>query len=617
MTEQNIIDLVTELNAADEHPRLEAKRGVGDSLYETICAFANEPGLGGGRIILGVSPSEQDFFGAYEISGVADPDQTAADIASACATTFNLPLRPRIERATLAGKAVLCIEVDEFDPGRKPLYFKRHHLPRGAWRRIGTTDQRCSEDDLSVFYADRDREPYDARAIAGAEMRDIDPEAVEDYRRLRAKVNPTAEELKFDQLELLEALRAIRRENGEWRPTLAGLLLFGTRLALRRELPAMRVDYIRVAGKEWVPDPDKRYEFTIDMRGPLLQLVDRVQSAVMDDLPRGFELPEGSTRAVTPSLPAKAMREAIVNALMHRSYRLHQPIQIIRYSNRVEIVNAGYSLKGDDQLGSSGSLLRNPTLAEVFRDTNTAESKGTGIRVIREQMRAHGFSPPTFESDRVNDRFTARFLLHHFLSPEDLSWLATFPGPDLTEAQKYALIFARESGAIDNLTLRQLTGGEVLSTSAELRKLREAGFLEKRGGGAATYYVPGSGFRSALSGDEHGTLATEHGTLATEHGTLATEHGTLEALPEELRTLVASLGKRPGVAIRPVIWRLCDFRPWKGAELAAILEREPQALRRDHLAPMVAAGHLRLIHPEMERHPGQAYAAGEPLPTEP
>jgi ATP-dependent DNA helicase RecG len=325
-------------------------------------------------------------------------------------------------------------------------------------------------------------------------MRDIDPEAVEHYRKLRAKVYPTAEELNFDQMELLEALRAIRREDGEWKPTLAGLLLFGTRLALRRELPAMRVDYIRVSGKEWVPDPDKRYELTIDMRGPLLQLVDRVQSTVMDDLPRGFELPEGSTRAVTHSLPSKALREAIVNALMHRSYRLHQPIQIIRFSNRIGIANVGYSLKGDDQLGSSGSLLRNPTLAEVFRDTNTAESKGTGIRVIREQTRAHGFSPPTFESDRANDRFTARFLLHHFLSPEDLAWLAAFPEPNLTETQKYALIFARESGAVDNLSLRQLTGGEVLSTSAELRRLRDAGFLERRGGGAATFYVPGLSF---------------------------------------------------------------------------------------------------------------------------
>jgi hypothetical protein len=106
-------------------------------------------------------------------------------------------------------------------------------------------------------------------------------------------------------------------------------------------------------------------------------------------------------------------------------------------------------------------------------------------------------------------------------------------------------------------------------------------------------------------------------SLASEHVSLAPEHGTLADLPEELRRLIASMGKRPGNAIRPVISRLCAFRPWKGAELATILNREPQALRRDHLAPMVAAGHLRLLHPEMERHPGQAYAAGDPFPFEP
>jgi hypothetical protein len=92
MTQQEIIELVTELNASDEHPRLEAKSGVGDSLYETICALANEPGLAGGRILVGVRRAEDDFFSSYELTDVADPDKASADIASACATMFNLPI---------------------------------------------------------------------------------------------------------------------------------------------------------------------------------------------------------------------------------------------------------------------------------------------------------------------------------------------------------------------------------------------------------------------------------------------------------------------------------------------------------------------------------------------
>lgn len=116
---------------------------------------------------------------------------------------------------------------------------------------------------------------------------------------------------------------------------------------------------------------------------------------------------------------------------------------------------------------------------------------------------------------------------------------------------------------------------------------------------------------------EHVSLTPEHVSLAQEHMSLAQEHGTLAGLPADLRELVSTLGKRPGNAIRPVIWRLCQLRPFKAVELAQLLGgRDMLALRRKHLAPMVATGHLRLLHPEMERHPGQAYAAGDPLPPQ-
>ena len=594
MKEAELKELLTELNQLDEHPQLEAKSGLGTSVFETICAFANEPDLGGGTILLGIGKSGDDFFGGYEVVGINDPDQVSADIATGCASTFNIPIRPRISTLEFQHHVVIAIEVDELPAPQKPLYFQKQQLPRGAWRRVGSTDQRCTEEDIELFYSDKNHETYDTHLFPNATIDDLDADAIQHYRRLRANVNPEAEELKYSDEELLQALNAIRRNGSSWCPTLTGLLLFGKRQALRRELPSMRVDYIRVLGKEWVPDPDRRYESTIDMRGPLLQLVDRAQAAVLDDLPKGFELPEGKTQANTPSLPSKALREAIVNALMHRSYRIHQPTQIIRYSNRIEIINAGFSLKNEDQLGTPGSKLRNPNLAAVFHETNTAETKGSGIRVMREQMRAHGFSPPTFESDRTNQRFVARLLLHHFLTESDLVWFQLFDGAELTNAQRYALIFARESGAIDNHTLRQLTGEEVLSTSAELRGLRDLGYLEKKGGGAATYYVPGPKFPSGSSEDPAVKDTTPPGKDTTPPGNLMEQ--------------IASLGNRPGEHIRPVIALLCKWKPLKANELAIHLgNRDEAALRRHHLKPMVDAGELELTHPEMINHPDQAY----------
>jgi ATP-dependent DNA helicase RecG len=625
-----IIDLLHELNELDEHPSLEAKTCAGDdignSFFETVCAFCNEPDLGGGRIVLGVAKSQEDFFGGYQVIGVQNPDKLLQDIASGCATRFNHPVRPRAFSESYEGKVVIIVEVDELAPSQKPLYFHKHLLPKGAWRRIGSTDQRCTDEDLVLFFGNRQGDSYDLCVLPNATLADLDPEAIAHYRKLRAKANPLAEELEWTDHDLLASLNAIRQDNCTWRPTLTGMLLFGTRMAYRRELPAVRIDYIRVPGKEWVEDPDKRFITTVDMRGPLLQIVDRAQAAVMDDLPKGFDLREGQIQADTPTLPARVLREAIVNALMHRSYREHRPTQIIRYSNRIEIQNAGFSLKNEEQLGEAGSLLRNPNVAAVFHETNTAETKGSGIRVMREQMRANGFSLPTFESDRANNSFTSRLLLHHFLRQEDLEWLMQVPG-DLSESQRYALIFLREQGAINNQALRQITGSDILAASQDLRKLRELGVVAQKGNGSATYYLPGPAFpddasEQATFAPGHTTLDAKHTTVAARHGTLGGGHGTLEPkhvtlsleLPSDLQRRISELGVRPGEKIRPLILELCTIRPLPASFLATVLgDRNSRALKREHLEPMRRSGQLAYLYPDMERHPQQAYRIADQI----
>ena len=94
--------------------------------------------------------------------------------------------------------------------------------------------------------------------------------------------------------------------NGTLTPTVTGVLLFAKRLSRRRLFPAVRVDYIRVSGTEWVPDPDRRYE-SIEVREPLLTAFRRVYNAVVDDLPKSFALepgnPERRDQLACPSRP--------------------------------------------------------------------------------------------------------------------------------------------------------------------------------------------------------------------------------------------------------------------------------------------------------------------------
>lgn len=103
----------------------------------------------------------------------------------------------------------------------------------------------------------------------------------------------------------------------------------------------------------------------------------RIIHAISDDLPKGFVLTDENIQAKHVGLPLRVLREAVVNALIHRSYRENRPIQIIRYPNRIEISNPGFSLKSEDKLGEPGSVNRNPFIASIFHETNLAETKGS------------------------------------------------------------------------------------------------------------------------------------------------------------------------------------------------------------------------------------------------
>ncbi len=622
-------ELLENLNLLDEHERIEAKRAreVGKSLLETVCSLSNEPGLGGGWILLGVVREDLALFPAYEVEGIDDPDKLTADLASQCATTFNRPVRVDIHRESVDGKTVLVVTVPEAQSHEKPIFFKAQGLPRGAFRRIGSTDQRCTEDDLSLFFQSRGQESFDAGIVCDATMEDLSAEAIADYRQSRAQANPDAEELRWPDEELLLALKAVRRDGGNMlHPTVAGLILFGKVQALRRCFPMTRVDYIRVPGREWIPDPERRFD-SVEIRDSLFRLIRRAQAAILDDLPKGFGLKEGELqREDKPVIPQRVIREALVNALMHRSYRSNAPVQIIRYANRLEIRNPGFSLKSPEHLGEPGSQPRNPCIAAVLHETRFAETKGSGIRVMREMMDAAGLTPPFFESDRSADQFVARYFFHHFLGDEDIRWLGRFRDLNLTEAEARALIVVREVGEIDNADYRGLNKVDALMASQALRRLRDAGLLTQKGRGSATCYQPtsrliGTGEEGGVSSNPHG-LSSNLPDLSSNPADLSSNpdprdperDALLNELPGELAARVGGLGRRARPEdLRQLIVELCRVRSWRAEELARLTGRMAETLRQSYLRPLMAQRLIAMTNPDEPNDPQQAYRAAQQI----
>lgn len=629
MKELNFSVVWEKLSNHDESVLIEAKRAsdIGKSIMETVSAFANEPGRGGGYLILGVERSEDESVNEYQITGVIDSENIQANLATQCRDMFNVSIRPQIEVICDNGKNVILAFIPEAQPHEKPVYIKSKGLPKGAFRRIGPTDQHCTDEDIALFYQLRQHRTFDENPVPESSLDDFDPHAIAEYRRIRSNVNPSAAELNYTDSDLLYSVAATTRHQGQLCATIGGLLLFGKVAALRRYFPMSRIDYIIVEGREWVPDAHNRYQ-GVEILEPLLLSIPKLISLILNDIPKAFSLGDNNIyRQELPLIPRTVIREAIVNSLMHRNYRTPQPVQVIRFSNRIEIRNPGYSLKPFDSLGEPGSITRNEKIAAVLHDVGIAETKGTGIRVMMDEMHKANLTIPLFDSDPDKDSFTVKLLVHHLLSPEDVEWLAQFKNYHLNDDEARALIVAREIGEINNFIYRSINRVETLTASGRLRHLRDSGLLEQKGKGSATYYtlsqnILGEGLPRRLAAQDSPYLASSpvdnslsSGLAEQDNPNLAgspidkvSEPNYLQQMPDNLREVVEEIGERADPQkVDSVILMLCQWRELSSSDLATILGRSQVYLRKNYLNRLIGTGVLEYIRPESPSDPHQAY----------
>ncbi len=612
-------ELLGMLQNGDESERVEAKKStdkVGDSALETVCAFCNEPGLNGGYLVLGLKKSENNSPPRYLVSGVSDPDKLQSELVNLCRQNFSIPIRPAIDVIPHPEGSVIVAYIPEAEPHEKPVYIKSRGQEKGAFRRIGPTDQICTRDDLDLFNRLRSQKKYDETLINNASWKDFDPQAIEAYRRRRKDINPNAKELEWTDEDLMIALGAAIETKDELKPTVAGIILFGSEIALRRLFPlTTRIDYLIVDGKEWVPSPQKRYSQSYEFREALILAIPRITTHIMRDIPNAFSMqPNGIYRKDIPLIPDIVIREALCNAVMHRDYVAGQSVQIIRYANRIEFQNPGYSLKPENQLGLPGSISRNDKIGLVLHDLNIAETKGTGIRTMREGMNEANLSVPLFESDREGNKFVLTLLSHHFFNENDLQWLKLFSEFELSSEEARALLIVREMGAITNADYRNINCVDTLNASASLRKLRDCGLLESKGKSSQTYYVPGKTIAlkeievsnsTPFSTELTPQLSAQPSELTPQ---LSAQPSELSHLPSSLQQEIEQLGHWTSKdKITSLILKLCAIKPFKLPELTVLLNRHTNYIRQIYLKPLIKSGELEYVFPHQPNHPQQAY----------
>ena len=226
-------------------------------------------------------------------------------------------------------------------------------------------------------------------------------------------------------------------------PTLAGIVLFGKPLA--RRLPPMVHRLHPRARQRMGGRPGESLPVHRHPQAPADGLPRRRPASSTSCL-EASGYPKASQSVQEPILPRKVIREALANAAMHRSYNVHSPTQIIRYSNRIEVRNVGYSAQGTRATGRAGLTSAQPR--DCGGAARPASGRSKGHRYprhappgCRSRPTAPGipFRPP---GQRVRS-----FFLHNLLTEDDHAWLRSFAGGVVSDDEAKVLIYARETGS--------------------------------------------------------------------------------------------------------------------------------------------------------------------------
>ena len=292
--------------------------------------------------------------------------------------------------------------------------------------------------------------------------------------------------------------------------SLAGLLALGSYpQEMFPQLMVTFVHYPTVAGTQLAAG--ERFLDNVTLEGPIPVMARDTLAAIRRNMSRRAVV-AGAGRQDVWEYPETALREAVVNALVHRdlsSAARGTQIQVEMYPDRLVIKNPG-GLFGPvtlENLGEEGiSSARNATLIKLLEDVplpgdtrTVCENRGSGIRSMLHSLRTAGMSPPQFE-DRISS-FTVTFPNHTLLSEDMVRWITSLGERGLTDSQCVALAMLREEEILDNRAYRAATGVDSRVATAELQDLVARELVTQTGTRCWAQYrlSPRSGSHAGLS----------------------------------------------------------------------------------------------------------------------
>lgn len=369
-----------------------ANKGCPSRLYDTLSSFSNQDG--GGRILFGLSEADN-----FEVVGVYDLQDLQKKVTEQC-NQMEPPVRGVFTAAEYQGRDVCCVEIPSLDISKRPCYYRGSGIVRGSFVRVGDADLPMTNYEIYSYEAYRSHDQAENRKVERASMDMLDREKLNVYLQAKKKERPQLSQMEEGQIcELLGVTR-------DGAVTLAAYMNFG--VYPQGFFPQFSITAVVVPGYAIgdVTEDNARFVDNKRIGGPLSDMVEEAVGFCRRNMKVKTIIDEATgKRADKTEYPLYAVREAILNAVIHRDYSVHTegtPIQINFFQDRLEIRSPGtlYGRMTVDQLGIARPDLRNPCMAMMAECLTEAENRYSGIPTIRREMEKYGLEPPVFENRR-------------------------------------------------------------------------------------------------------------------------------------------------------------------------------------------------------------------------
>lgn len=433
-----------------------------DKLVEYCVALANE---GGGKIILGVTDRRPRRI--VGTAAFAEPGRTEAGLHE------RLSHRIPVEEVRTSEGRVLVVHV----PTR---------LPGTAWqidgrylKRAGDELTALSDGELKVMFAETGPD-FSAEICPGAGIGDLSPEAIAAFRSRWATRTRDERKTRWTDEQTLANAELLL----EGRITYAALILFGTRAALGRWLAQAELVFEYRSSEASGPAADRE-----EYREGFFLWQDAIWNKInLRNDSQSYQ--DGLFRVELPTFDEVPVREALLNAVAHRDYRLGGSVFIRQYSQRLEVVSPGGLPAGI----TPSNILdqqnpRNRRLAEALAKCGLIERSGQGMNLIFESAIRHGKALPSFAGTSPHE---VRLALYGTVaSPAFVRFIERLGEEKLKSFSTYDFL------ALDYLRREQSMSEHL---KASLPGLISAGAVESIGRGRGTRYILARGLYAALGG---------------------------------------------------------------------------------------------------------------------